>query len=49
MLIEKDAEGMRKAEKKVGENIPEEMRGLDTEDLGAVEDEDADASSQPSS
>lgn len=28
---------MRKAEKEVGENIPSEMMGLDTEDVGDVE------------
>ena len=35
----KDAERMKKAEKEVGDNIPEEMKGLDTEDLGDVDDE----------
>ena len=34
-----DAEKMKKAEKEIGENIPEEMKGLDTEDLGNAEPE----------
>lgn len=29
-----DENPMRKAEKEIGANIPEEMKGLDTEDLG---------------
>lgn len=44
MPLDKDAERMRKAEKEVGENLPEEMKGLDTEDVGDVEEEGADPS-----
>ena len=32
-----DPEEMRKAEKEIGKNIPEEMKGLDTEDVGEPE------------
>lgn len=38
----KDAERMKKAEKEVGENIPSQMIGLDTEDVGDVEADEAD-------
>lgn len=30
-------EDMKRAQKEIGENIPEEMLGLDTEDVGDVE------------
>ena len=36
MTQPKDAERMRKAEEEVGENIPDQMIGLDTEDVGDV-------------
>lgn len=35
--MREDAEKMRKAEKEIGENIPEGMKGLDTEDVGEVD------------
>jgi hypothetical protein len=33
MPRKKTAEDMEKAEKEIGKNIPEEMKGLDTEDI----------------
>ena len=40
MPAPRDAEKMKRAEKEVGENIPDEMIGLDTEDVGDVGDDD---------
>ncbi|HUR69671.1 MAG TPA: hypothetical protein VM370_10535 [Candidatus Thermoplasmatota archaeon] len=37
------AEKMRKAEKEIGENIPDGMKGLDTEDVGDVEPDEPSA------
>jgi len=37
MREREDAEKIRKAEKEIGENIPEGMKGLDTEDVGEPE------------
>jgi len=37
MPAPRDAEKMKKAEKEVGDNIPSEMIGLDTEDVGDVD------------
>jgi hypothetical protein len=37
MPKEKGAEEMEKAEKEIGKNLPDEMKGLDTEDVGDVE------------
>lgn len=34
------ADEMLRAEKEIGKNIPEAMKGLDTEDVGDVEDEE---------
>lgn len=33
-----DEHPMKKAEKEIGKNIPEEMKGLDTEDVGDAEE-----------
>lgn len=38
MTDPKDSEIMKKAEREVGQNIPREMIGLDTEDVGNAPD-----------
>ncbi|HUR69437.1 MAG TPA: hypothetical protein VM370_09340 [Candidatus Thermoplasmatota archaeon] len=35
------ADKMREAEKEIGENIPDEMKGLDSEDVGDADRERA--------
>lgn len=44
MRVKKDPtrDDMRRAEKEIGENIPDEMIGLDTEDVGDLAPEGSD-------
>lgn len=40
MPADRSREDLKKAEKEIGKNIPEEMKGLDTEDVGEPDGSD---------